>query len=52
MVLERNRDGNFETRKSDDAIDVWCKVIRSNKQRGVDGHVGHKGVFISDGLSE
>ena len=22
--------------------DVWCKAIRTKKQRGVDGHVGHK----------
>ena len=27
------------------AMCVWCKAIRSKKQRGVDGHVGHKGVF-------
>ena len=24
---------------------MWCEAIRSKKQRGVDGHVGHKGVF-------
>ena len=40
MVLKRKRDGNFE--KSYDSSDVWCKAARSKKQRGVDGHVGHK----------
>ena len=46
MVLERKRDGNLEkNRKSYDSSDVWCKAVRSMKQRGVDGHVGHKRVF-------
>ena len=27
------------------AMCVWCEAFRSKKQRGVDGHVGHKGVF-------
>ena len=45
MVLERKRDGNFEkNKKSYDSSDVLCEAIRSKKQRGVDGHVGHKGV--------
>ena len=26
-------------------IRAMCEAIRSKKQRGVDGHVGHKGVF-------
>ena len=25
--------------------DVWCEAIRLKKQRGVDGHVGHKEVL-------
>ena len=46
MVLERKRDGNFEeNRTSYNLSDVWCEVIRSKKQRGVDGHVGPKVVF-------
>ena len=45
MMLERKRDGNFENRKSYDSNDVWCEAIRSKKQRGVDGRVGHEGVF-------
>ena len=45
MVLERKRDGNFENRKSYDSSDVWCKAVKLKKQRGVDGQVGHKGVF-------
>ena len=46
MVLERKRDGNSEkNQKSYDLSDVWCEAIRSKKQQGVDGHVGHKGVF-------
>ena len=28
-----------------DSSDVWCEAIRSKKQRGNDGHVGHKGIF-------
>ena len=28
-----------------DLSDVWCKAVRSKKQQGVDGHVGHKRVF-------
>ena len=46
MVLERKRDGNFKkNRKGDGSSDVWCEAIRSKKQRGFDGHVGHKGVL-------
>ena len=46
MVLERKKDGNFKkNRKSDDSSDVWREAVRSKKQLGVDGHVGHKGVF-------
>ena len=46
----RKRDGNFEkNRKSYDSSYVWCEAIRSKKQRGVDGHVGHKRVFRQDG---
>ena len=46
MVLERKGDGNFEkNRKSYDSSDVGCEAITSKKQRGVDGHVGHKSVF-------
>ena len=46
MVLERKRDGNFEkNRRSYDSSDVWCEAIRLKKQRGVDGHVGHKGIL-------
>ena len=46
MMLERKRDGNFEkNRKSHDSSDEWCKAIKLKKQRGVDGHVGHEGVF-------
>ena len=42
----RERDGNFEkNRKSYDSSDVWCEAIRAKKQRGVDGHVGHKRAF-------
>ena len=42
----RERDGNFQkNRKSYDSSNVWCEAIRSKKQRGVDGHVGHKGDF-------
>ena len=38
MVLERKRDGNFKkNRKSYDSNDVWCKAVRSKKQRRVDG---------------
>ena len=48
MVLERKRDGNSKNRKSD----MWCEAIRSKKQRGVDGHVGHKGVFRQDGKKQ
>ena len=44
MMLERKRDGNFKTSKSDDSSDVWYEAIRSKKQRGVDGRVGHEGV--------
>ena len=45
MVLESKRDGNFKkNRKNDDSSAVWCEAIRSKKQRGVHGHVGHKGV--------
>ena len=44
--LRRKRDGNFEKNsKSYDSADVWCKAVRSKKQRGVAGHVGHKRVF-------
>ena len=46
MVLERKIDSNSEkNRKRDDSSDVWCEASRSKKQRGVDGHVGHKEVF-------
>ena len=31
--------------ESYDSSDVWYEAIRSKKQREVDGHVGHKGVF-------
>ena len=41
----KERDSNFEKRKSDDSSDVWCEAIRSKKQRGVNGDVGNKGVF-------
>ena len=41
-MLERKRDSNSEkNRKGDDSSDVGCEAIRSMKQRGVDGHVGH-----------
>ena len=46
MGLKRKRGGNSEkNRKSNDSSDVWYEAIRSKKQQGVDGHVGHKGVF-------
>ena len=46
----RERDGNFEkNRKTYDSSNMWCEAIRSKKQQGVDGHVGHEGVFRWDG---
>ena len=46
----RQKNGNFEKyRKSYDSSYVWCVAIRSKKQRGVDRHVWHKGVFRLDG---
>ena len=45
MVRERKRDGNFEkNRKSYDSSDVWCKAVRSKKQRGVDGQLDMLGI--------
>ena len=41
-ILKKNR-------KRDDSSDVWYEANRSNKQRGVDRHVGHKGVAREDG---
>ena len=41
-MLGRKRDGNFEKNKKSD---VRCEAIRSKKQRGVDEHVGYRGVF-------
>ena len=34
-----------ENRESDDSSNVWCEAIKSKKHRGVDAHVGYKGVF-------
>ena len=40
------KDDNFEkNRTGNDMSDMWCEATRSKKQRGVDGHVGHKGVY-------
>ena len=45
-ALERKTDGNSEKNsKSNDLSNVWCEAIRSNKQRGVNAHVGHTPVF-------
>ena len=50
MVLERKRDCNFEkNRNGDDLSDMWFEAFRSKKQRRVDRHVGHEGVFRWDG---
>ena len=45
-ALEKKRWLFEQNRKSYNSSDMWCEAIRSKKQQGVDGHVGHKGLFI------
>ena len=43
MVLERKETTISKT--TERSSDAWCEAIRSKIQRGVDGHVGYRGVL-------